>query len=241
MYQLERLKALLQEWRADESRQYRIMSFGASETQIGGQTGSHLNWFHWLEESLRGDRVHFVMLNEGQGGNCIRDLCGRFARDCASLKPDLVFIQIGDNDAGIELPLDEYKEKLTRLCRQIKAFGGLPVLQTIYWPQVHNFSPYYQEHLADYFRINREVAEAEDFPFIDLITRRFRAYYEADPAQYARAVMRDNDHLNGVGNAVWGRMLTDLLGLPSIDLADLTNAVDQQIWIMKQLCGEDAE
>lgn len=235
------LASLLAQWRADTGRQYRIMSFGASETQVGGQNGSHFNWFHWLEESLRGDCVHFVMLNEGQGGNCVRDLCSRFARDCAPLRPDLVFIQIGDNDAGLELPLDEYREKLTWLCRQIKAFGGLPVLQTIYWPQIHNFSAYYQEHLADYFRINREVAEAEEIPFIDLITRRFRAYYEADPVQYARAVMRDNDHVNGVGNAVWGCLLTEALGLPPLDLADLRDEVETQLAIMKSLDKEVAE
>lgn len=232
----QQLTEIFARWRADESRQYRIMTFGASESHFCSHAHARPNWFHWLERSLRGDKIQFALINASQGGNCVRDLCGRFARDCAPLRPDLVFMTMGGNDANVPVPLDEFRERLTWLCEQVKAFGGVPVLQTLYWPVLSHFSPYYQEHLEDYMRINREVAAAEGTPCLD-IARFFKPYYEHDPEGYARAVMVDDIHVNEVGNAVWGCLAAEEMGLPKPDLADMTEAVDEQLRIIHSLCS----
>ena len=213
--------------RADDRRQYRIMSFGASETHFGPHTGARPNWFYWLEQSLRLDKVHLVMLNTSQGGNCVRDLCGRFARDCAPLTPDFVFITMGGNDANVPVPLEEFREKLTWLCRQIRAFHGIPILQTVYTPLLHRFPSYYQENFERYMQINREVAAAENIPCLDM-NRWFRPYYLADPDGYA-ALMADNIHVNGVGNAVWAYLVAEELALPLPEFGDLSDEVKAQL------------
>ena len=223
-------------WRADTTRQYRLMTFGASESHFGPHTGARPNWFYWLERALRLDAVHLALINTSQGGNCVRDLCGRFKRDCAPLKADAVFIAMGGNDANVPVPLPEFREKLTALCREIKAWGGIPVLHTVYQPILAHFSPYYQENFDTYMQINREVAAAEDIPCLDM-NRWFRPYYLADPERYA-ALMADDIHVNEIGNGVWAYFVCEELGLPQPDFGDLADAIHKEVAVMRRWAEE---
>ncbi len=223
-----RLKQIFDKWRADDSRQIRIMTFSASDSQFGNHTRARPNWFHWLEKTLRSDKPHFIMLNASIGGNCVRDLCGRFERDAAPLKPDLVFIDMGGNDANVPVMPDEFREKLTYLCKRVQEWGGIPVLQTLYTPVLTTFSAQYQELFPQLMQLNRDVAAELGIPCID-IERYFHPYYDAAPEEYTREIMVDTIHVNEVGNAVWGCIVADELGLPRPDLADMHDEVMRQL------------
>lgn len=224
----EMLIKIVQNFREDDSRIIKVMTFGASESHFSFHSHARPTWYHWLEKTWRTESPHIIMMNGSIGGNCVRDLWGRFDRYVEPLRPDLVFISMGGNDANVPVPMPEFREKLTGLCERVLAFGGTPVLQTLYSPVLHRFSERYQQTFPAYMAMNLAVAEQLGIPCLD-IYRYFRPSYEADPERYARELMTDDIHVNGVGNAVWGCLAAAEMGLPKPALSDLEDEVDRQL------------
>lgn len=50
-----------------------------------------------------------IFLNRGVSGNKVPDLAARWEKDTIALKPDLLSILIGVNDASTKLPVDQYE------------------------------------------------------------------------------------------------------------------------------------
>lgn len=65
------------------------------------------------------DRLDFV--NRGVSGNTVRDLAARWRTDVLDLKPDLLSILIGVNDAAQGVPLDEYERTYDQLLTDARA------------------------------------------------------------------------------------------------------------------------
>ena len=60
-------------------------------------------------------------MNRGVSGNTVRDLAARWRTDVIELKPDLLSILIGVNDAAQGVPLDEYERTYDRLLTEARA------------------------------------------------------------------------------------------------------------------------
>jgi len=81
---------------------------------------------NWL--SAKYPEFDLEIINSGINGNTIRDLSGRWKRDCLDYKPDILSILIGINDIWRQhtnmldevVSLDEYKLIYERLLSQVK-------------------------------------------------------------------------------------------------------------------------
>lgn len=60
-------------------------------------------------------RLNLVFLNRGVSGNKVTDLAGRWAKDTLELKPDVLSILVGVNDAGGGLPMEEFERVYDQL------------------------------------------------------------------------------------------------------------------------------
>lgn len=74
------------------------------------------------------------VVNAGIGGNSTRNLLKRVDKDVLAHKPEVVVMMVGTNDAlnsGNSVPLEEYRENLESLVKQVKGLGAKVVLLTI--------------------------------------------------------------------------------------------------------------
>lgn len=88
----------------------RVLFQGDSITEGGRQEHGDLN--HAMGQgypllvsaalSLKFPNTRYNFVNKGVSGNSCAQLCGRWQEDTLNLKPDVVSILIGTNDAGIE-------------------------------------------------------------------------------------------------------------------------------------------
>ncbi len=60
-------------------------------------------------------------LNRGISGNTVPDLQKRWQKDMLDLKPDILSILIGVNDAGHNLPVDEYEPAYEKIITEAKS------------------------------------------------------------------------------------------------------------------------
>lgn len=218
----------------DDSRAFKVLFYGASESQFCSPAGARPTWVHWLEKTWRTQCPHVLLFNASIGGNGVRELMARYPRDAAPFSPDLVIITTADNDLEAGAPLAEFRDKLTALCARILDDGGTPVLQTQYSMVLHRYSEEFRRAYPAYIEANREVARELDVPCLDM-NRLFLPYYEAGPARYEETLMTDSCHLNGIGNAVLGCLAAEAFGLPQPELADLTEPVEQALAAIRAL------
>jgi len=64
---------------------------------------------------------HLTFLNRGISGNTVLDLQARWQKDTLELKPDVLSVLIGINDAGKKVPLDQYEQVYDQLLTETKA------------------------------------------------------------------------------------------------------------------------
>lgn len=62
-----------------------------------------------------------TFLNRGISGNTVLDLQARWQKDTLELKPDVLSVLIGINDAGKKVPLDQYEQVYDQLLTETKA------------------------------------------------------------------------------------------------------------------------
>lgn len=79
--------------------------------------------------------------NAGVGGNNTIDMLKRVRKDCLNFKPDLTILMAGTNDMNSVkyVPLEQYKQNLTRLLDSIKSSGSKVLLM--------NILPFYEPYL----------------------------------------------------------------------------------------------
>ncbi len=65
-----------------------------------------------------------TFLNRGVSGNTVADLAARWQKDTLDLKPDLLSILVGINDAGRKVPLEAFEKGYEQLTRTARPSGG---------------------------------------------------------------------------------------------------------------------
>lgn len=64
--------------------------------------------------------LNLTFMNRGVSGNKVTDLAARWQKETLDLKPDLLSILIGVNDASVSMPLDQFESVYDRLLTETK-------------------------------------------------------------------------------------------------------------------------
>lgn len=162
--------------------------------------------------------AHFI--NAGLGGDTSRGLLARFETQTAVYSPDVVIVTIGGNDAGVDTGIDEpeFRSNLGALEKRIRSSGAAPVFQTYYSQDLSQNQPERASRFLRYMEVVREMAATTGSGLIDHLTR-WEPLRLHRPEEY-QTLMRDESHVNALGNMVLGFDLNRAFGL-RLDAATL--------------------
>lgn len=131
-----------------------------------------------VEAALRKDGVAAEVLNAGVGGETTVQARRRLKAAVIDQHPAVVTVMYGANDSYIDpgktaprVPLDEYRQNLTAIVRDLKAAGIRPILMTTnrygdqHPPDGSGKNPNVQ--MEAYMAVCRAVAAAEGVPLVD--------------------------------------------------------------------------
>lgn len=204
---MNQLPLLMKAWRAKRGQEsFRVVAFGASNTEIGWSCEGRHGWPCWLSCIFRASvGQHVQSMNAGIGGNTAKDLLGRIHRDVLPIHPHLVVITIGGNDYFQQHTLADFAANLRQLEAILREAGAVVAFQT-YYAMLPEAGPGF----ADYMEVVRQVATSTGAGLIDQYSW-FSAWQQEDLAAY-RTIMRDPAHLKPVGNALFGTLAGRVFG-----------------------------
>jgi len=154
----------------DSPNHLRWLFNGDSITHGVRHTNGHRDYTQLFSERLRSDlgRPGDLVINSAASGNTTRDLLQTFPHRVEAVRPDVVFLMIGMNDAAPkkEISLQEFQHNLSQLGQLIENLGAIPVFQTPN-PVLPTIAPTERESLPDYLEVMRRVATDHDWQLID--------------------------------------------------------------------------
>lgn len=189
----------------------RIAAFGSSNTQ------RFLHGMHWFDYVELGFKNTFgggcgQFINSGIGGNTTQNLLDRFDEELALYQPHLVILTIGGNDSKPDgMSAETYTKNLLKLDQKIADLGSQLIYQTYYGCDLDNLDPRYAERFVQFMQIIRECAAMGQHPLVDHFSR-WDLLRRKNITLY-RKLMRDNMHINSLGNMVMGLDLARHFGL----------------------------
>ncbi|MBD2870976.1 SGNH/GDSL hydrolase family protein [Paenibacillus arenilitoris] len=209
----------IKQWKEQSDKSYRICAFGSSNTELSLANDGKHNWVDWLYINLRKEiGNHVTVTNLGIGGETTIQLLDRMERDVKPLRPSLVIVTIGGNDASIEIPTALYAERLKKICSLIRSYQAIPVLQTYYCPVYSNAMPGFRERFEANMQANRELAAEMGLKLVDQYSF-FEPYYRMYPNDYEK-LMRDWLHVNHLGNLAMAQYISRSFGLSELPVPD---------------------
>ncbi len=166
-----------------------VVAFGDSTT--APRLGVARVYPERLEALLAETKVPAEVVNAGVKGDTTRDASLRFQRDVLSLRPAVVIIQFGLNDAAVDLqkgssrprvPLEVYREQLATFVRDARLAGIRPILMTpnpMFWTPAlerkYGKPPYDKNErwglnalVKDYAEAVRDLAVKQTVPLVDV-------------------------------------------------------------------------
>jgi lysophospholipase L1-like esterase len=204
-----------------------IVTFGDSVTAPRGRTAVYADL---LANDLSYTGKDVKIINAGIGGHTTKMAKARFEKEVLNVKPEVVVIMFGINDAAVDVwkdpPADkprvslaDYRNNLTEMVQALKEQGMRVVLMTsnpLYWSattlELYGKPPYQPEDvdgfnvvLRDYITAVREIAKTEDVGLVDVFAA-FEAY-DAEPKHKPGALSPDGMHPADAGH----RIIADLL------------------------------
>ena len=199
-----------------------LVLFGASTTALrkGTKTYGEL-----LEESFKKWQWPVQIVNAGVPGNSTSMARKRFQRDVLDRNPSVVVINLGINDAAVDVwknppaseprvSISDYRMNLEFFVDELRNHGAEVVLMTpqrLCWTpkllQLYGKPPYVPGDegglnvvLEEYVKTQREVAREKKVPLVDV----YAAF-----ADGAGGLLKDGMHPNDKGHAVMHRLLLD--------------------------------
>lgn len=177
-----------------------IVAFGDSITEgvIGVKPKD--NWLRLLGEKL-GDG--YRLYNAGVGGNSARESMARFEKDVLRRKPDLILLEFGGNNTGIDNPKrrvdeEEFKKHLSDFKTRLPK--GCIVIILTFPPIIDEWHKYgrhkslhngLDDKLEKQRDIVREFAKKNGYPLIDLHKLMWKRRHDL--------ILKDGVHLNAAG------------------------------------------
>ena len=186
--------------------------YGDSITQGVVHTNGFRDYTQLFAERVRCDlgRRQDIVINTAVFGNTICDLLDEFEWSCAQFKPNVVFIMIGMNDCVDNrekiISPEDFRINLKKLILQIRALGGLPVLQTSN-PILRGAAPEREPYFDKYMEIIRQIAIGENLPLVDHL------FYWRHHDQKNCEWMSDAFHPNQYGHTTLAQYLFEVLDI----------------------------
>jgi lysophospholipase L1-like esterase len=190
-----------------------------------------------VEAALRAENRAVIVYNRGVGGNTTEMARTRLEKDVLALKPEVVVVQFGINDAAVDVWKDppkteprvgqqRYVENLRWMAEQIHAAGGRVIFMTpnpLRWTErmksLYGRPPYDAAdpegfdklHLRAYAAAMRALAAELKVPLVDVHSA--YAEWSQSSGQPLDQLLLDGQHPNDAGHALVTEKLLPVLRL----------------------------
>jgi lysophospholipase L1-like esterase len=201
---LEKIKALM----ADAKTPRTWLFTGDSITHGALWTAGWRSFPEIFAERVRWEkrRMSDIVVNTGISGNKVTDILGAYDWRVRRFKPDVVLILIGMNDCSAVKDPAEFGKNLAKLVADVRADGGIPVLQT-----PNTVAPGSRDKALPPFNEQiRKVAKEQDVILVD-----HYAFWESSavntrpPAKW----LGNSIHPSGEGHRQMAVLIFKVLGL----------------------------
>ncbi len=202
----------------------KIGFLGDSITQ--GGWSSPTGYVRLVMAGLKANGIDAEAVPAGISGHKSNQMLARLENDVLSKKPQWMTLSCGVNDVwhGAKgVPLDQYKENITKIVDTAGAAGAKVVITTATVIYEKHDSPQ-NVQLAPYNDFLRALAKEKNLPLADL-NAMFHERIKAENKPDKKVVTSDGVHMNGEGNKL---MATGVLRAMGFDDAAMAKA--QESW-----------
>lgn len=204
-----------------------IVAFGDS---ITAPRKNVITYSDIIREEFKKKNPEVKVINSGVGGNTSSMAKVRFEKDVLAHKPDVVIIQLGTNDAAVDVwknppataprvPIDVYEQNLREFITKLKAQKAKVILVTMpptRWTdkmkEMYGKPPYnpndefgWNVILKDYVQRMRDVAKSEKVILVDLSKEYYK--YHKVKGQTMDDLYLDGLHPNNKGQELEAKLL----------------------------------
>lgn len=205
----------------------KLLFIGDSITDCGrarphgeGLFGALGNGYVQLVDALLGatkPQLSIRIINNGTGGNTVRDLKARWDEDVLALRPDWLSVMIGINDVWrqfdrarqieIQVSLEEYETTLRELIAQARpTLQGLILMTPFYIEPLQ--ADTLRARMDEYGAIVKQIAREHDAVFVDTQA----AFNRVLEYAHSTSLASDRVHPNAVGHMVIAKAWLDAVG-----------------------------
>lgn len=190
----------------------KIAFLGDSITQAGARPGGYVTL---VISGLEANGIKATAVPAGISGHKSNQMLARLERDVLSKKPDWMTLSCGVNDVwhGAKgVPLDQYKENITKIVTQCQAAGIKVMILTSTMIGEDGANPNNQK-LAPYNAFLRDLAKDKKCLLADLNAAMQAELAKAGPDRKDKLLTRDGVHMNAAGNQMMAAGVLQAFGL----------------------------
>ena len=170
---------------------------------------------------LEANGVKATMIPAGISGHKSNDMLGRLEKDVLSKKPDWMTLSCGVNDVwhgANGVPLDKYKENITKIVEQCQRAGVKVMILTSTMIGEDQPNPNNQKLMA-YNEFLRTLAKDKKCLLADLNADMQAAIAKAGPDKKGNLLTGDGVHMNPAGNVMMATGVLKGFGLSAEQIA----------------------
>ena len=170
---------------------------------------------------LEANGVKATMIPAGISGHKSNDMLGRLEKDVLSKKPDWMTLSCGVNDVwhgANGVPLDKYKENITKIVEQCQSAGVKVMILTSTMIGEDQPNPNNQKLMA-YNEFLRTLAKDKKCLLADLNADMQAAIAKAGPDKKGNLLTGDGVHMNPAGNVMMATGVLKGFGLCAEQIA----------------------
>ncbi len=170
---------------------------------------------------LEANGVKATMIPAGISGHKSNDMLGRLEKDVLSKKPDWMTLSCGVNDVwhgANGVPLDKYKENITKIVEQCQSAGVKVMILTSTMIGEDQPNPNNQKLMA-YTEFLRTLAKDKKCLLADLNADMQAAIAKAGPDKKGNLLTGDGVHMNPAGNVMMATGVLKGFGLSAEQIA----------------------
>ncbi|MCX6997790.1 MAG: SGNH/GDSL hydrolase family protein [Kiritimatiellaeota bacterium] len=197
----------------------KIAFLGDSITQAGAQTPQ--GYVRLVISGLEAIGVKATAIPAGISGHKSNQMLARLEKDVLSKKPDWMTLSCGVNDVwhgANGVPLDQYKENITKIVEQCQAAGVKVMVLTATMIKEDQANALNQK-LTAYNEFLRTLAKEKGCPLADLNADMQAAIAKVGPAKKGNVLTGDGVHMNPAGNRMMATGVLKAFGLSAEQLA----------------------
>jgi len=202
----------------------KIVFLGDSITAIGAD--SPAGYARQVIRGLEANGIKASMVGAGVGGNKSDQMLARMDTDVVAQHPDWMTLSCGVNDVWFDLPLDQYRQNITKIVEKAQAENIKVVIMTATGIYEDPAGSKNQEMLP-YNAFLRQLAREKNClladPNADLQAAVIAAGGGAQ-SKLGNVMTSDGIHPNALGNQVVALSLLKALGLDAVQLQKARNA-----------------